>query len=375
MYDRPDYAVARKRTPFSWDVSGTYLAFMKMAGVPIRAFFLEPEACIEAYRTGRPKVRELFGEDVKLPHPTTPPISYGHANGLGCELLFPEGGEVGVEHRYQHSLEAAITALREPVDFGRTGMAPFYLRFRTTMLEAFPDEPIGLSYGGEGPITTAYELRGGAFFLDPVDEPRKTREFLGLLTRSILDFHGFHCAIREVEPISPDGAGLCDDIASMISPHLWNDFVLPFWDQFYTGKTTGKRSAHVEDLKRAQLGYLEEIGLSFYDPSISPHLNPKTIFDHCRVPFLWRLGSFHYTTMTAQDVADFVFQAVADGASRVVTYIEGTMCSEGTAAKVRMFIRAAKEVERLLGEGRSRTELAAHVSESGRRKFWDNWLH
>ena len=161
----------------------------------------------------------------------------------------------------------------------------------------------------------------------------------------------------------------------MIPPHLWDQLVLPFWDQYYTGKTTGTRSAHVEDLRPAQLPFLEEIGLAFYDPSISAKLNPKIVFDTCRVPFLWRLGSFHYTTMTGQEVEDFVFQAVADGASRVVTYIEGTMCSHETAGKVRAFIRAAKEVERLLGEGCSRAEVGAHVSEAGKRKFWDNWLH
>jgi hypothetical protein len=375
MYERPDYATARARTRFSWDVSGTYLAFHTLADVPIREFFLKPEACIEAYRTGRPKVRELFGEDVKLPHPATPPISYGHANGLGCGLLFPEGGEVGVEHRFSRSLDEAIAALRKPVDFARAGMAPFYLKFRETMQKAFPDEPVGFSHGSEGPVTTAYELRGDPFFLDPIDEPDKTREFLGLLTKSILDFHAFRCALTGAKPVSPDGTGLCDDIASMVPPRLWEKCVLPFWEQYYTGKTTGTRSAHVEDLKPAQLKYLEDIGLSFYDPSISPHLNPRVIFESCRIPFLWRLGSFHYYTMTGQDVDDFVFQAVADGASSVVTYIEGTMCTEQTAAKVKAFIRAAKQVESLIAEGCSRAELALHVSESGKRKFWDNWLH
>jgi len=362
VYKRPDYATARARAGFSWHVSATYLAYLKLADVPIRRFFLEPEACIEAYRVGRRKVRESFGEDVKLAGPATPPISYGHPNGLGCELLFPEGGEVAAEHAFADSLDRASRTLDRPVDFARAGMAPFYLRFRQRMEKAFPGESVGFSYGDEGPITTAYVLRGGAFFTDLIDEPAKTREFLRRLTRSILEFHAFRCSVWGVAPISPDGSGLCDDIASMVPPRLWREIVLPSWELYYTGKTTGTRSAHVEDLRPEQLGFLEEVGLSFYDPSISSHLDPKTIAARCRVPFLWRLGSFHYPALTVPEVEEFVFRAVADGASRVVTYIEGSMCGVETVPKVLAFIRAAKQVERLFAEGVSRQQIEGYAS-------------
>ncbi len=373
MHIRPDYDALAARNTFSCSASGCYLAYLTMAGIPLHEFFQDPAACIEAYRTGRPRVRELFGPDVHIGPPATPPISYGHPNGLGAPLHFPEGGEVAVEHLCRDSLEKAIALLRKPVDYARAGLYPFYAEFRARLQEAFPGEPVGLGWGLEGPITTAYLLRGDAWFTDPYDEPRQTREFLRLLTGSILDFHAFRCRVDGRLLIDPDGAGLCDDVAAMMPPGLWEEFVLPYWELYFSGMTTGRRSAHVEDLRPPHLPFLEAIGLWSYDPSISPKLNPRLIREHCRVPFTWRLGSFHYRDLTCQDVEDFVFQAAADGASSVHTVIEGSMCTRETAAKVRAFIRAGKEAARLVKAGGPRADLAACVSPEGRRKFWDRW--
>jgi hypothetical protein len=115
------------------------------------------------------------------------------------------------------------------------------------------------------------------------------------------------------------------------------------------------------------------VPLSHYDPSISPKLTPPIIAEHCRVPFLWRLESFHYREMSVQEVEDFVFQSAADGASSVTTSVAETMCNQETVLKVHAFIRAGKEAKRLLDEGCPRAELAARVSPEGKRKLWDAW--
>jgi hypothetical protein len=373
MHQRPDYTTLRAQSGFSYSVSACYLAYQAMAGVPLHEFFLKPAACIEAYRTGRARVRELFGPEVHLGSPATPPVSYGHPNGLGAQLYFPEGGEVAVEHLCRDSLDHAIEVLRKPVDYARAGMYPFYADFHATMKAAFPGERVGLSWGLEGPITSAYELRGDAWFTDPYDQPEKARDFLRLLTGSILDFHAFRCQAEGRLLIDPGAAGLCDDVAAMMPHGLWEEFVLPYWELYFTGMTSGRRSAHVEDLRTAQLPFLEAIGLWSYDPSISHKLNPRLICEHCRVPFAWRLGSFHYPNLSCQEVAEFVFQAAADGATSVTTSIEGSMCDEGTAAKVQAFIRAGKEASQVLAAGGSRADLVTHVSPAGQRKFWDRW--
>jgi hypothetical protein len=127
-------------------------------------------------------------------------------------------------------------------------------------------------------------------------------------------------------------------------------------------------------MRAEQLQHLEKIAVIDYDPGISPKLNPAVINRGTNVPFGWRLGGFHYSSMTCQDVEDFVYQAAADGAGYVHTHIEAVMCNEETAKKVKLFVKAAKEAERLLGEGASREEIGKRVSPSGKEKFWDNWL-
>ncbi len=372
MYIRPDYEKAREEREFDWFVAGTQGAMRELAAIPIREFNLAPDACIEAYRRGRPALREMFGPDVSMPDLCTPAISYGHANALGSSLIFPDDGEVGHTHPFE-SLEEAIAALREPVEFASVGMTSFYLEFQREMQRVFPEERVGWGFGYEGPLTTAYEMRGEGFFLDIYDQPEQAREFLCLLTKSIVGFHAFHARQNGEPPLHPETGGMADDVASMIPPALWDDLVIPYWEQYYEGLTTGRRIAHVEDLRPVQLPYLETIGLSFFDPSISPQLNPPLVTRHCRVPYTWRLGSIHYPLLSEQDIRDFVFRSVADGASRVHSHVSEGMCNDEGVRKVQAFIDAAKEVDRLLDAGANRSEIESLVSESGRNKFWDHW--
>jgi len=372
---KPDYSTLRQDSKFSWSVSSSYLALLEITGINIKEMFLNPSAGIELYRKGRPLLQERYGPDVGLPSPISPPISYGHINTLGVELLFPEGGEVN-HGTLCATLQEGIEILRRPVDFANAGMTPFFLEYWRKMKEAFPGENVGFAFKGEGPLTTAYTLRRDEFFYDPYDKPELTKEFLRLVTDSIIQFNRFlrnkiHGVPGEIDP---DGTGLADDVASMLGPDLWPEFVMPYLEQYFRGLTTGKRSAHIEDLRPEQLRFLEQLQLTRYDPSVSPKLNPKIIRDKTRVPFLWRLCNFHYPSLTAQETADFVFQATADGASGVFTSVCHGMCDEATAKKVHSFIAACKTVDKMLNkEGASREDIRELVSTAGRKKFWDNW--
>lgn len=368
----PDYGTLRDRTPFRWYVGSSAYALMALTEVSFGEYNLDPAACIEMYRQGRSLFRERFPDPaIPLPGLHTPAVSYGHANGLGCELRFPPDGEVCHVPLYG-SLEEGLGALEQPVDFATAGMAPFFLDYKRQLEAAFPGERVGFSYGLEGPITTAYELRGQDFLLDIMDRPELAAGFLAAATRSINQFWLFYAAANGV-PVRSGGAGMCDDVASMVPKALFPQLVLPFWEEFYRARTDGTRSAHVEDLRPEQLPFLETIGLSSFDPSISPHLSPPLIRDGCRVPFGWRLGSFHYLTMTADDVRDWVFQAVADGASSVFTHIEGLMCRPDIVPKVEAFLAAAREVAAKLAAGAMRNDLGQEVSPAGRERFWGRW--
>ncbi|MFH1568918.1 MAG: uroporphyrinogen decarboxylase family protein [Gemmatimonadota bacterium] len=368
-YIRPDYDTARQEAGFRWGVSGCYNSALALSGVPVKDFYTRPEACIEVYRSGRARMYEMFGDWLPRLAPATPPISYMHVNCLGAELLFVDGGEVGHTHPCA-SLEAAIRRLREPVDFATAGQTPFYLDFWEQMKAAFPDEEVSFGFGAEGPITTGYELRGEGFFTDLFDEPELVKEFLRLVTDSVVAAYRFRAEVNGSEFPSRQGSGMVDDIASFVPARMFGEYALPYWEQYYSGMTTGKRTAHVEDLRREQLRFLEDIGLSYFDPSISHKLNPPLLRDEIRVPFGWRLGSFHYRDLDEALVRDFVFQAAADGASQVFTIIEGTLSTEEGHRKVMAFKAAGEEVEKLLAGGCSRAELATYVSQRGKARFW-----
>lgn len=368
----PDYLRIRAEAGFAWEVSATYLALLDATGIPIKEFNLDPKAGIEAYRRGRRLLRDLYGPELRLPAPATPPVSYGHANALGIDLVFPEGGEVNYD-RSPRTLRHLRDLLKRETDFGKAGMIPFFLDYRRRLQEAFHDEQVGFSMGHEGPITTAYVLRGEDFFTDLYDEPRRVKELLALETESIVRYVHFTARLHGEPAVRTDGGGLADDVSSMMHPRMWEEFVLPFWERYFQGITSGRRSAHVEDLRPEHLPFLERIGLSYYDPSISHKLNPRAIKDACRVPFGWRLANFHYPLMNLQEVKEFVFQAAADGATKIFTNVCAMMANDAMAEKVRAFTEACKTVERMLADGASRAELGASVSPEGRMRFWKHW--
>lgn len=368
----PDYTTLRDDSTFNWRVASSYGALLDVTGIPIRELNLDPDAGIELYRKGRPILEDMYGPEVSLPRAGTPHISYGHVNGLGSKLTFPEGGEVAHEH-ICGSLEEGIEKLKEPVDYATAGMAPFFMDYHQKLKKAFPDENVSFHWGLEGPLTTAYELRGDGIFYDLMDDPDRVKTFLSLVNRSIIEFRRFTCGYQNVPAFNKNGGGMCDDIASMVPPRLFPEIVVPAWEDYYRGLTSGKRNAHVEDLRKSQLIYLEKIGLWNFDPSVSPKLNPRIIRDNCRVKFSWRLCCFHYPSMSVQEVRDFVFQSAVDGASGVHTIVANGMCNQESIEKVHAFIEAGKEVKKMLAEGATRASLRDCVSESGRRKFWDHW--
>jgi hypothetical protein len=368
----PDYTTLREATGFSWRVNGTYTALPGLTGISLGEFSLDQDAGIEFYRKGRAMLREMFGPDVGTCPLATPPISYGHPNGLGTELIFPEGGEVNYVTPCD-SVEAGIAFVEQEVDFAQAGMAPFYIDYKATLEEAFPGERCGFSYGHEGPLTTAYILLGERAFVAVYDQPEQFKVFLEKLVENTIEFAKFRANVMGQEFPSSSGSGMVDDLASIYAPSCWPEFVVPYQNAYYRGITTGPRSAHIEDLKPDHLPYLEDLELTRFDPSISRHLSPPDLRDRCRVAFGWRLGSFHYRALSCQDITDWVYQAVADGASSVFTYVADGMCNEETVPKVHAFIEAAKEAERMLTSGCARADVGECVSPEGQSKFWDHW--
>jgi uroporphyrinogen-III decarboxylase len=246
-----------------------------LAGVKIRDFYLDPKFCVLVFQHGRKRLREIFRETIPNPGVHCPHNSYGHVSCLGCEIVFPENSEPYAKPAFSN-LDDGIRALEEDVDFASSSLFHHHLNMYNCLRNTFIDEKITFSgFGYEGPLTTAGLLRGQGFFTDIHREPEKAREFLKLVTASIVKFVHFLREVGGEEKVNPNSGGLCDDHASFIPPSMWPKFVIPYWDQYYNGITTGKRNLHCENLSPPHLKYLAQAGISYYEPSVSPRLNPQ----------------------------------------------------------------------------------------------------
>jgi hypothetical protein len=65
--------------------------------------------------------------------------------------------------------------------------------------------------------------------------------------------------------------------------------------------------------------------------------------------------------LSRAEIRRFVYDAVADGASGVFCAVAAIMADVESAAKVHVFVDAAKQVERLLAEGCPRPRLAEYL--------------
>ncbi|HNX13899.1 MAG TPA: uroporphyrinogen decarboxylase family protein [Oscillospiraceae bacterium] len=368
-----DYDTLRKNTPFTWSVGSTVMSLIKLAGLTYRNYFLDFDENVRMYKEGEEKLAKLF-DGFPMPNMITPSISYGHVNCLGAELIFPENGEVGIKHLCS-TVKEGIELLKSKrgVDFSKEGMFPFYAEFSEKLKAAFPGRSVWFGFGVEGPLTTSYELLGDRIFTEIYDEPELCAEFLDLLTDSINDYSAALRRLDGDKPFPDDTAYLADDIASMIPDSLWPEFVLPFWEKYYRFRTSGKRNIHIEGLLPNQLKFLEEARIERYDPSISTMLTPAIIEKTCKVPFMWRIGSFHFPQMSKKDTADFVYLAAADGANNVHTYIADDTLDPETVEKITIFRDTAQKVQKLLSGGMPRTELRKFTGYSDSAEYWDNW--
>lgn len=321
MYCKADYSQLRAQTPFSFQTTVAINGLIALAesGCSMREFNTVPAAVIEVYRRGRPAARARFGDRIALAGLMTPPISYGHLNVLGAELLFPDDGEVAVAP-LAGSMAEAIRILRQPREMRNSGRLPFYLDFQRQLEAAFPGEKCGLVFKPEGPLTTGYLLRGMDFFTDLYEDRATFKVMMDAIVDSLIEYHQLMEELRGGR-LPHASAGIADDIAAMIPASLWPELVMPYWSRLLVALSNGTVSAHCEGLHPEQLPLLEEIGLNFYDPSISPVLTPELVAQHCRIPFAWLLPVYQVPNMSCDEVRQFVMRAAAAGASRIFTIL------------------------------------------------------
>lgn len=315
-----------------------------LGNITEKEFYTDTEKCIAAWQQADEAITGYFGDRLPPRTPSAPPLSYGHLVSLGVPLRQPENAEPNVQPCV-HSIEEGIDFLRQRqgMDFGDCAECRKYISMNRALRDAFPGARILplAGYGSEGVITSAVLLRGQDFFLDLYDEPELVHTFLTLLNESVIDFRKFSNRINGLPETDPRGTGIADDFASLIPPDMWPEFVIPYWNRYFSALTSGsRRFVHCENTVPQQLRYLKEAGTTMYQPSVANALTIENIRENTDIPFDWLLYAYRITEMTDAEIEAWVDEAVQAGISCIRTQFGKYAWSIDKMDRILAFLRA-----------------------------------
>jgi len=315
-----------------------------IGGITEGEFYRDAEKCAKAWKTANAAIADYFGELLAPRTPTCPPLSYGHMVSLGAPLSQPEDAEPNVKP-FADSIEDAVAIMKEKkgMDFFDNPLAKHYMEVNKYLQEQFPEYKIAplSGYGRQGIITSAELMRGQDFFIDIYDDPDLAHEFLDLMIESIIDFAKATNRINGVPEVSEHGTGIADDFASIIPPHMWSEFVIPYWNRFFEAMTTGtSRSVHCENTYPEQLRYLKDAKLTHYQPSVADRLTIENIRANTDVPFDWLLYTYHIVDMSDEQIEAWVDNTVKAGITTIRTQFGRYAWSIGKMDRILAFYKA-----------------------------------
>ena len=303
-----------------------------ISGITMKEFYTDYVKCAEAWKTATKFLKEYYGDLFPASIPDGAPLSYGHLVSIGAPITIPEDGEPNVSP-FASSIDEAIEILRERKgkDFSDNPLFRHYMDMCKYFQEAFSENRFYFrGFGAEGPITSVVLMRGQDFLYDIYDEPEKSKEFLYLITDSVIDYVKF-CRRINGEPEISNYGGICDDFSSLIPPDMWEEFVIPYWNQEYEGLSNGTyRYMHVENLTPKHLKHLIKSKLTHYQPSVSDALTIENIKANLdpTIPFDWMLYSYRIIYMTEEEIEKWVDSTVESGVQTIrsqmnaYTYLE-----------------------------------------------------
>jgi hypothetical protein len=130
----------------------------------------------------------------------------------------------------------------------------------------------------------------------------------------------------------------------MIPPGMWDEFVIPFWNRYYEGGTTGTgRVLHCEALSPAHLPYLGKAGITHYQPSVSQKITLDDMHKHTNIPFDWLLYAYNVTEMDDSEIEARIVEAMHYNPTLIRTQFGAYAVSSGRIDRLQAFIRLAEQ--------------------------------
>jgi uroporphyrinogen-III decarboxylase len=301
--------------PIPWRIAIPAEVRCEYAGTRQGDYYTDIEAYLYTERVFPERFEQTTGYR-PAPGLSVPMPAYEGVAALGGELFFPA--------QHQPMIRDQGRILREPEevdtlavpDPGQSERFQMHVERWHDLRRRFPDRHVGLSAGQEGPVTTAVLLRGATFFEDCLTDPGRAHHLLSVCADTYI---AFVRAVREVTGASQEGSvAVADDHSGNLSPAMWPEFVLPYYERIYTELGATRRSMHTELVRRQHLPLFASLRLDHLNFGENQYLTVRDVVQALQVPFDWHIKTVAEMLQGTPDQIQAAYrQAVADGAPAV----------------------------------------------------------
>jgi len=325
------------RRGVTWRVSVAPEVLTEYAGTRLRDYYTDAAVMLRTQEQARERFLDLCGVEVTRPHVAVP--AYIGAAALGGQIVYPEDSSPMLANQGRVLADdRAVMALGVP--HPKDDPAFRWMLAVREHIEAATGKRVGLPAGQEGPLTTAVLLRGQSFLLDLYESPTAAHHLLQVVTETYLAY------VRYAQSLSGErggAVGIADDFAGLVSPAMWPEFVVPYWERIFAELGPGRRVVHSELLRVEHLSFLDEMSVDHFDPGADQYLTGPLIRAHSDIPFTRYLLPVDDLTLTDPDgVRRRYAEEVEGGASHIDADVSGRGIP---AANIRAFVDVARQYQ------------------------------
>ena len=294
-------------------------AITEVAGIPLRPFLTDPDVMLKACAVADAFFNAEYGLRVE---PSVPLHGWWSLALLGIEIEWPEDGWPHPVTRLDKPED--VTALKIPDGnfFEHPALAPV-VQYDRRVCKA-TGAPTHLHDGmALGPVTCARTLRGDAFFLDLHDSPALAHRILDFATELHIRFH------EQRRSYSGQPAGdfmhIADDLAGMIAPAMWQEFVLPYWKRIFIERGTklgrSTRMLHSELMNpQQQMLAVEHLPITCIECGEDPNVTVDDM-NATGLEYWWHIKGLELLHGPPEQIRQSYRQAAHDGAPVIISDI------------------------------------------------------
>jgi uroporphyrinogen-III decarboxylase len=259
----------------AWSFGVSEDVITEYGGATLGAYLTDPAVLLETAALARQQMSAAFGEEL-FREPWATAHGFLESEALGSVIERPEDAWPA----------PARPLLAEPEDLERLALVTDFLSrpctrilrdMRSVLQAKLGPRAGGLHEGlvGNGPITTARNLRGDRIFLDFYDRPAWCHKLLAFLTENHIlctrDLYRYQGNERWIF------FHIADDFAGMLPPRLFEEFAVPYWKRAFEalGRGCDQVMLHSELMRPEHLPLLRDLPITIVDYGQDPFIAPE----------------------------------------------------------------------------------------------------